>query len=292
MPVTVSAVGAPPATAKTTATTGPSATPSPGNTQTGSSAPDPNGKFANIANGDLPPGGTFTAKGKGTWHLVPGSTPPIGTGPTKFTFTVTVEDGIESTAADQEFAAAVVATLGDSRSWIGSGDYTFQRISSGTPNFTISLTSQMTERQDALCGWDIHMEASCYARDQKRVSINNARWNRGAVSYNGDLGLYRTYAINHEVGHALGFMHQPCKVNGGMAPVMMQQSWSVSNNELAPLSGGLVPDDGKVCKANPFPFPRGPGLNDNADNPVDTAAGTTNTAAGTASANGGTPTTP
>ncbi len=58
---------------------------------------------------------------------------------------------------------------------------------------------------------------------------------RGAMSYDGDLDAYRAYAVNHEVGHALGNRHQPCPANGAPAPVMMQQSWSTSDNDLAVL---------------------------------------------------------
>ncbi len=223
----------------------------------GSTGPVPTGTFKGLSSAALPPGETFVPKGKGTWHVVPGRTAPMGSGPTKFTFTIEVEDGIENTQADQDFAALVDNTLADPRSWIGSGTYTLQRIDSGTPSFKISLTSQMTVRGDALCGWEIQYEASCYARDVHRVAINNARWARGAVSFNGDRGSYRVYAINHEVGHALGYMHQPCATNGGLAPVMMQQSWSTANNDLAPLNPQLIPMDGKVCKFNPYPYPLG-----------------------------------
>lgn len=205
----------------------------------------------------LPPGDAFAAKGKGTWHVVRGTTPPIGSGPTHFTFTIEVEDGIENAQADQDFAGLVDSTLADPRSWIGSGNYTLQRIDTGTPSFRISLSSQMTVRQESLCGWQIQYEASCYARDVQRVAINDARWARGAVSFNGDRVSYRVYAINHEVGHALGFTHQPCAADGGPAPVMMQQSWSTADNDLARLNPQLIPMDGKVCKFNPYPYPSG-----------------------------------
>jgi hypothetical protein len=36
---------------------------------------------------------------------------------------------------------------------------------------------------------------------------------------------------------------------------MMQQSWSTANNDLAPLNPQLIPMDGKVCTANPSPYP-------------------------------------
>ncbi len=222
---------------------------------------DPNGVFKGIAAGALPPGAAFAKTGDGTFHVVPGTSKPIGDGSDHRTFTVEVEDGIEPTADDAMFADAVVAVLSDSRSWIGGGTFTLQRVDSGEPDFRVSLTSQMTVRAAQNCGWQIQLEASCYNRQDGRVFINDARWVRGAVSYNGDLGSYRVYAINHEVGHALGFHHQPCPDNGGLAPVMMQQSWSTSDDDLAKLNpGGPVHADGKVCKYNPFPYPRGPSV--------------------------------
>ena len=206
----------------------------------------------------LPRGETFVARGKGAWHVVKGTSVAMGSGPTRYTFTIEVEDGIESAVADTAFAHAVEAALADRRSWIGSGKITLQRVDSGIPSFRISLTSQMTVRQDSLCGWQIQYEASCYARGVKRVAINDARWTRGAVSFHGDLASYRVYAVNHEVGHALGNFHQPCAVNGGLAPVMMQQSWSTADDDLSPLNPQLIPMDGRVCRPNPYPFPLGP----------------------------------
>ena len=223
----------------------------------GSTGPVPSGTYKGLSAAALPPGETFVPKGKGTWHVVPGRSAPMGSGPTRYTFTVEVEDGIQNAQADRDFASLVDSTLADPRSWIGSGDFTLQRIDSGTPSFRISLTSQLTARGNELCGWQIHYEASCYARSVQRVAINDARWARGAVSFNGDRGSYRAYAINHEVGHALGYSHQPCATNGGLAPVMMQQSWSTSNNDLATLNPQLIPRNGKVCKFNPYPYPLG-----------------------------------
>lgn len=226
----------------------------PVTTPSGSPGPIPNGTY-NLAAAALPPGAAFTAKGKDTWHLVKGTTAPMGNGPTKFTYAIEVEDGIGDSQSDQDFATAVDHTLADPRSWIGSGKYTLQRVDTGTPSFAVSLTSQLTVREDALCGWEIQFEASCFAPDQHRVAIDDARWTRGSVPANGDLGLYRIYAINHEIGHALGYVHQPCAINGGLAPVMMQQSWSIADNDLAQLNPQLIPMDGKVCKFNPFPYP-------------------------------------
>ena len=235
-----------------------STSPVAGSSAAGLAGPVPSTGAVHLPAGDLPTGADFTVQGKGTWHIVLGTFGPVGHGPTKLTYTVEVEDGVGNAGTDQEFASAVDSVLSDPRSWVGSGQYTFQRISSGVPSFRISLTSQMTERQADLCGWQIQLEASCYARDVNRVSINDARWSRGAVSFHGDLGSYRVYAINHETGHALGFQHQPCPADGGLAPVMMQQSWSTADDDLHPLAPDVVPQDHKVCKFNPYPYPEGP----------------------------------
>lgn len=90
--------------------------------------------------------------------------------------------------------------------------------------------------------------------------LSAARWERGALSFQGDIGQYRRYLANHEVGHHFNNPHQPCASNGGLAPLMMQQTLTVANNELADLVAGIqndiaVPRDGKVCKPNEWPFP-------------------------------------
>ena len=218
-----------------------------------------NGSEAAIASaisaGALPAGPDFVSTGPGTWHTVAGTTPIRGTGGQAYTYTVEVEDGLQSADADQAFAAAVDATLADPRSWIGGGQVTLQRVDSADPSFRISLTSQMTVRSPELCGWDVPLEASCVNKQAGRVLINDARWSRGAVAYGTDIDSYRSYAVNHEVGHALGISHQPCPQNGGPAPVMMQQSWSTANDDLTVLNPQLIPADGKVCLPNPYPFP-------------------------------------
>ena len=107
----------------------------------------------------------------------------------------------------------VSETLANPKSWTHNPQFAFTRIDSGTPDFRISLSSPMTVREG--CGYDIQLEASCYnpayADNQPRVFINEARWVRGAVPFQGDVGSYRQYLINHEVGHAIGYQrHEPC----------------------------------------------------------------------------------
>ena len=239
----------------TTTVKAPGPTTTVGPKSSGLTAADPNGDWAKkLTAGALPPGGAFASAGKGTWHIVKGTGKRVGTGPTLMTYTVEVEDGI--TTDDASFAQTVAMVLDDPRSWIGGGQFSFQRVDSGEPDFRVSLTAQRTIRDPEYCGYDIQLESSCYNRAAGRVLINDARWERGAVAFKGDLALYRVYAINHEVGHALDFKHQPCAIDGGLAPVMMQQSFSTANDDLVPLDPS-IPLDGKVCRANPYPYPLG-----------------------------------
>ncbi|HEX5405625.1 MAG TPA: DUF3152 domain-containing protein [Pseudonocardiaceae bacterium] len=214
----------------------------------------------------LPAGAVVQQSGAGTWHVVPGSGPIVGKGSHVYRYQVAVENGIDPAAydGDEAFAADVAATLGDPRSWIGSGEIVLQRVSASYPHpdFVISLTTPDTSH--TLCGITIPYESSCWQPSVNRVVINLARWVRGALAFDGDLGLYRQYAINHEVGHALGNHHVGCAANGALAPVMMQQTFDVADdyvfdvNQSDPTNRLAVPHDGKVCRPNAWPYPLGP----------------------------------
>jgi hypothetical protein len=208
----------------------------------------------------LPNGGPVTEAGPGTWHLVPGSTGQVGRGTERvFTYTVEVEDGMDTSGfgGDDAYARMVDQTLANPKSWTKDERFAFRRIDAGEPDFRVSLTSQSTTRDT--CGYDIRIDTSCYNQGVGRVVLTEARWVRGAVPFQGDIGSYRQYLINHEVGHAIGYQgHQPCETDGGLAPVMMQQTFGTANDEIVKLDPqGVVPQDGKVCRFNPWPFPRG-----------------------------------
>ncbi len=230
--------------------------------------PIADGSFADtIPAGVLPDGGQYAEAGARTWHVVPGATGQVGQGAERvFTYSVEVEDGVDTTGfgGDESFGRMVDQTLANPKGWTKDPRFAFRRVDAGDPmlagdgpDFRISLTSPMTIRE--ACGYDIQLEVSCYNPGIDRVVLNEARWVRGAIAYQGDIGSYRQYQINHEVGHAIGYeTHQPCEVDGGLAPVMMQQTFGTANNDIAILDPeGVVPMDGKVCRFNPWPFPRG-----------------------------------
>jgi hypothetical protein len=196
-----------------------------------------------LASDALPAGPAYTVQGDGTFRVLPGTTPVVGRG-TLHRYTVDVENGV--TGVDLgAFARLVDRVLDDPRSWTGHhSGIALQRVDSGPADFHITLTSSMTVR--SLCGYELRIETSCWAPDKgDRVVENVARWVRGDVNYIGDLYAYHQYMINHESGHALGHEHSHVCLSNGLAPVMMQQTI------------GLKSVSGKICQANPWPYPPG-----------------------------------
>jgi hypothetical protein len=198
--------------------------------------------------GALPSGAPYAKTGTGTFRVIKGTSKVVGHGKL-YRYDIEVENGV--TGIDtRQFASMVQSTLADPRSWSGHG-VAVQRVDSGAIDFHVSLTSSMTVRK--FCGYDIPVETSCYAAaysatglDVNRVVLNDARWVRGAAPYVGDLNAYRTYMINHEDGHAMGHQHAHECLPGGLAPVMMQQTFGLKSAET-----------GAMCQANPWPYPPG-----------------------------------
>lgn len=99
---------------------------------------------------------------------------------------------------------------------------------------TINLVSN--DDIERICGFDL---LSCADRTNGHVYLNWTRWDEGSdvffdglwgkyakLSNKAKLDLYRTYVVNHEILHILGFVHPPDKerFNGKNASVMAQQT--------------------------------------------------------------------
>ncbi|WP_291314623.1 DUF3152 domain-containing protein [Corynebacterium sp. UBA2622] len=211
---------------------------------------------------DLPPGGAYTEQGRGTYHEVGKPGAKAGSGEEQVVrYVVEIEDGVDAASygGDDGFASLIDATFADPRGWTNDPRFRFERVTGADkPDLRIQLTSVGTTRER--CGADLGLEVSCRTTitGESTVVVNESRWVRGAAPFEGDLGRYRQYLINHEVGHALGFAaHEACPANGELAPVMMQQTLSLSNAELHALdSSEVYPDTGETCLANPWPYPR------------------------------------
>ncbi|TWH22515.1 DUF3152 domain-containing protein [Prauserella rugosa] len=250
--------------------------PNSGGAASGSQSADPGGpggvseipakaQDLDIPTAELPDGPDYTKRGQGTWHIVPGSSDLAGDRGQEYSYAVDVEDGIDpsSFAGEDSFASTVEGVLSDTeRGWVSTGEVKLRRVDASGPeaDFHVSLTTPETAKE--ICGDAIPYPVSCYRSDMDRVVINLARWVRGAKAFSADLTGYRYYAVNHEVGHAFGNGHVGCEREGGAAPVMMQQTFGVSNDYVAKLNDteggdyGTVPADGKTCRPNAYPNPQ------------------------------------
>ncbi|MGW5422767.1 DUF3152 domain-containing protein [Streptomyces sp. NPDC003943] len=181
-------------------------------------------------------------KGSGEFATVPGLDKAPGKGRT-YRYRVDVEKGLGLDGT--LFAQAVQKTLNDRRSWAGKGEMTFERISTGDPDFVITLASPgTTGAWCAKSGLDTTVDnVSCDSASTQRVMINAFRWAQGSVTFGPHaMHAYRQMLINHEVGHRLGHSHVSCRTPGALAPVMQQQTKSLDI-------------DGIKCRPNPWVHP-------------------------------------
>lgn len=78
---------------------------------------------------------------------------------------------------------------------------------------------------------------SCADTSKNIIYINIKRWRNGSKLSKLSLDNYRTYMINHEIGHLIGRGHVKCGKSGSKIPVMVQQTLGISD-----------------CKPNPWPL--------------------------------------
>ena len=179
----------------------------------------------------IPPAVSVPVGAVGAFTTATGQTPVAGTG-SLVTYTVEVEDAVGYSV--DEFARIVDTTLADRRSWIADGAVAFQRVPSGGQ---VRIVLATPDTVDGLClPLDTAGIFSCHQGGT--VALNSMRWLNGADTWPGPLVRFRRYAVNHEVGHAIGHGHVECGGVGQLAPVMMQQSKGLNG-----------------CLPNGWPFP-------------------------------------
>ncbi len=185
---------------------------------------------------------SYARTGPGTFVYAPGQSAVFGTAGTLRRYHVAIETGTPVPVAG--FADMVDLTLSDPRSWIAGKDVRLQRVAQSTgANFTVFLMTPGTAQKVCLAaGYDIFWHGEPYTSCQagSQVVINISRYLRSVPDYGTPLSQYQQYAINHEVGHALGHDHELCPGPGKPAPVMQQQTFSLQG-----------------CVANSWPYING-----------------------------------
>ena len=175
---------------------------------------------------------SVAASGSGRLKVVPGRSAAPGRGRV-YRIRVEVESGLDVDRA--AFAAYVLATLNDRRSWTENGRRRFARTD-GAADIRVVLASPKLSA--AICRpLRTFGKLSCRQGDQ--AVLTTYRWVKAIPEYAGDRDGYRHYVVNHEVGHALGHPHEYCAGKGRMAPVMMQQTKGLQG-----------------CRPNPWPHPK------------------------------------
>ncbi|MFF5175263.1 DUF3152 domain-containing protein [Micromonospora sp. NPDC000089] len=189
--------------------------------------------------------GVVPAVGSGRFGYDVRAGATLGRAGTVQRYRVAVEQG--SGEDVRSFSDQVQTALAGPGSWVDSGRLRLRRVPGNAPaEFTVYLATATTAGRMCLAGGvDIRMAGRPYTscRAPGQVIINLDRWRASVphfVQAGVPLSLYRTYVVNHEVGHQLGHHHEACPGAGRPAPVMQQQTLFL---------------DG--CRPNPWPYVAG-----------------------------------
>jgi hypothetical protein len=179
----------------------------------------------------------YPKSGPGTFTYATTTGAVLGTAGGIRRFHVAMESNLTQVAM-VDLVTKIDQTLGDPRSWIAGGAYRLQRVPREVDaQFTVYLVTEQTSVK--MCA-PLQTNGYTSCRNGAHVVLNLDRWMASVTSYvdaGVPLDTYRTYMINHEVGHALGHDHQLCPGNGKPAPVMEQQTFGLHG-----------------CTPNPWPY--------------------------------------
>ena len=137
---------------------------------------------------------------------------------------VRVEVENEMPVDPDQVAAQAATILQDKRSWPAKQKVRFDFVGAGTHDVVIRVLTPATT--DKRC-YPLRTNGRVSCSTGSAVNLNGHRWTGGIPDYDGDLTGYRTYLVNHEVGHYLGLGHVECPGPGQPAPVMMQQTYGL-----------------------------------------------------------------
>lgn len=158
-------------------------------------------------------------------RVAAGTGPVVGRSGPLLTYTVEVEPAT-GIALEEVLPVVRWALENRTRGWTAGGAVRFQRIDVPS-EADVRVVVATPVSVDANCGAvDLETNGIYSCWDGQRTMLNQHRWERGAADFP-DLDQYRTYLVNHEVGHALGHDHVDCPEPGVRAPIMMQQTRSV-----------------------------------------------------------------
>lgn len=156
------------------------------------------------------------------FEVLLGAGPVVGTQGRVATWSLEIEPGLDVTMSD--FAPEAIALLEQPQGWTATGQVQMQRVDSGAEIRVVLARAATVDAYCARAGLRTNGRFSCWVDGFAMLNLD--RWTGGASTHT-DLDVYRSYLINHEVGHGLGMGHRSCPEAGAPAPVMMQQTKTV-----------------------------------------------------------------